>query len=82
MVLPVDSELRIPDYFPQVTVRVLEVTGISAPLTVTRRVGDFRTGFFRRPHHVIDSSFDATLWPRVNSAELDAVSSTFASSAI
>src|SRR5690606_28502954 len=46
--------VRIPDDFPQVPVRILEVAGVAAPERVGGRLDDPRPGAGRPSHHGVD----------------------------
>lgn len=42
-----DPEMRIPGHFPQVPIRVAEVTRVASPENLLRRLDDFAAGLYR-----------------------------------
>src|SRR6266508_2963113 len=52
-----DFPVRIPGDFPEVAVQILEVSGVSSPKAVVRRVSDFRSCLCCLLHHRIDFLF-------------------------
>src|SRR5262245_32117006 len=58
-----DHPLRIPGDLPQVSVRVLEVAGVTAPEGVTRRLYDDGTRGHRLVHHRIDFGLGSDVVP-------------------